>query len=123
MQREAQKPSPNGHGPDHVEKLRLLVTLQNQIVEQARRNRQAEKDCAKLSQRIVRENTCRETGTKWNLLGLIRRAAQGGWLRGWRGSGGRAPGRTNGSPVTLRTDGDSSTSPGELAVAKPVRNR
>ena len=123
MHRETQKPSPNGHGPGQVEKLRLLVTLQNQIVEQARRNQLAQQDCAELSESIVREKGRHETGAKWILLWLIRRAAQGGWLRGWRWSGGRAPGRANGFPATLQAGRCSSSEPGELAVAKPVRNR
>jgi hypothetical protein len=119
MDRDTQNPPTTGQATDQLEKLRLLVTLQNQIVEQARRNRQAQQDCAELSERIAREIIRREPGRMARLIQHLRRAgslARWSWLAS-------AAVRKNGIGPVPTDNGFSNGSPGELTVAKPARNR
>jgi hypothetical protein len=79
MDREASKAAPNGAPSDRLERLRLLVTLQNQIVELARRNQQAQQDCARLSREIARELERCGRNRGWHPLQLLRGIKLNGW--------------------------------------------
>jgi len=122
MDRDELNTPVTGPGPDQIEKLRLLVTLQNQIVEQARRNLQAQRDCADLSQRIVRETTRRESRRRGKLDWLRQQLKRVGSLA-WRRWLAPEITRKNETSPVLSNDGLSGVSRGELAVAKSVRNR
>ena len=122
MDRDEQK-TPTAEGsPDPIERLRLLVTLQNQIVEQARRNRQAQQDCAHLSQSIVRETARREVSRRWSQTWLLRQLGRVGLWARWCWPVRRAP-RKDGAEAVLKTGGFASVPQRELAMAKSARNR
>jgi hypothetical protein len=65
MERDEQQPAPNGARSDHLDRLRLLVTLQNQIVELARRNQVARQDCVRLSEEITRQVATGKSKDGW----------------------------------------------------------